>query len=142
VVYLAIEVGHRAIQNRVYAWLQRHGLEQQDIPFAAVTTPVDLCHLNAGDVPLLISTIKQQVGFSELALLEIDTLGRALAGGDENAPTDIGGDGTLVDLPNLIEGAVSQLNAVIADRQPAIGIVDDSHPFANRRFGLVTGLPE
>jgi hypothetical protein len=91
VVYLAIEAGRRAIQNRCYAWLQAHGMEGQDVPFVAVTSPVDLCHLQAGHVPLLLSTIRERmVGFSEPALLEIDTVSRALAGGDENAPTDMG----------------------------------------------------
>jgi hypothetical protein len=91
VVYLAIEAGRRAIQNRCYAWLQAHGMEGQDVPFVAVTSPVDLCHLQVGHVPLLLSTIqKRMVGFDEPALLEIDTVSRALAGGDENAPDDMG----------------------------------------------------
>src|SRR5271165_453498 len=49
------------------AWLTEHGLAQQDIPFAAITSPVDLCHLQSGDVPLVISTIQQQIGWSEIA---------------------------------------------------------------------------
>ena len=90
VVYLAIEAGRRIIQNRVYAWLQAHDLAGADIPFAAITTPVDLCHMQVGDVPLLIATIQQQIGFDQPALLDIDTVSRALAGGDENAPDDMG----------------------------------------------------
>jgi len=90
VVYLAIEAGRRIIQNRASAWLQAHDMVGQDVPFVAITTPVDLCHLKEGDVPLLISTIQQRIGFAQIALLEIDTISRALAGGDENAPQDMG----------------------------------------------------
>jgi hypothetical protein len=89
VVYLATEAG-RSIENRVVAWRSEHGLEYSEIPFAAITSPVDLCHAEAGDFDLLIETIKR-VGFSPLVLLEIDTLNRAMAGGNENAPDDMGG---------------------------------------------------
>src|SRR5215510_13351603 len=52
------------------------------------------------------------------------------------------GDGTLVDLAGLVEGAVSELNAVVADRKPAIGIIDDSNPLADRRLSLVAWLQD
>jgi hypothetical protein len=90
VVYLAIEAGARIIQNRASAWLQAHDMAGQDVPFVAIPTPVDLCHIQVGDVPLLIWTIQQRIGFDTPVLLEIDTVSRALAGGDENAPDDMG----------------------------------------------------
>src|SRR4051812_15321872 len=43
----------------------------------------------------------------------------------------------LRDLPQFVEGAVSQLDTLVADRQPAIGIIEHGHPLANRRLGLV-----
>ncbi len=43
----------------------------------------------------------------------------------------------LRDLPQLVEGAVSQLDTIVADRQPAIGIIEYAHPLADRRLGLV-----
>src|SRR3954469_15514432 len=46
----------------------------------------------------------------------------------------------LRDLPQLVEGAVSQLDTFVADRQPAIGIVEHAHPLADRRLGLVARL--
>jgi hypothetical protein len=94
VVYLATEAG-RSIQNRVAAWRQEHGFDHTDLPFAAITTPVDLCHADAGDVERVIECIKctsfvdQNAG--GLALLEIDTVNRSMAGGNENAPDDMGG---------------------------------------------------
>src|SRR5882762_3509965 len=47
------------------------------------------------------------------------------------------GDRTLVDLSDLVEGAVGQLDTPIADRQPAVGVVDDSYALADRRLGLL-----
>jgi RecA-family ATPase len=89
VIYLAAEAG-RSIENRVVAWRRENGLEHVEIPFAAITSPVDLCHTEAGDIELLVETIRR-VGFSPLVLLEIDTLNRAMAGGNENSPEDMGG---------------------------------------------------
>src|SRR3954471_7271141 len=43
----------------------------------------------------------------------------------------------LRDLPQLVEGAVSQLDTFVADRQPAIGIIKHAHPLADRRLGLI-----
>src|SRR6478736_1361810 len=43
----------------------------------------------------------------------------------------------LRDLPQLVKGAVSQLDTFVADRQPAIGIIEHGHPLANRRLGLI-----
>jgi hypothetical protein len=89
VVYLACEAG-RTIENRIWAWLQAHQLDGQDIPFAVITSPIDLCHLSVGDVDRVADTIRTRIAWAELALLEIDTVSRALAGGDENGPADMG----------------------------------------------------
>ena len=90
VVYVAAEAG-RSIVNRVVAWRHAHSLDDSDIPFAAITTPVDLCHPGSGDVDRIIEIIKK-IGFADsLGLVEIDTVNRAMAGGDENAPDDMGG---------------------------------------------------
>src|SRR4051794_24780562 len=43
----------------------------------------------------------------------------------------------LRDLPQLVEGAVSQLDTFVADRQPAIGIIEHGYPLADRRLGLI-----
>ena len=47
-------------------------------------------------------------------------------------------NGSLRNLPQFVEGAVRQLDTVVADRQPAIGIIEYSHPLADRRLSLVT----
>jgi KaiC/GvpD/RAD55 family RecA-like ATPase len=88
VVFVAAEAG-RSIVNRVAAWRMDCGFDGKDIPFAVVTSPIDLCHANTDDVDRLIASI-QRAKLGPLALLVIDTVSRALAGGNENAPDDMG----------------------------------------------------
>jgi hypothetical protein len=46
------------------------------------------------------------------------------------------GDGALIDLPNLVEGAVSH-DTFVTDRKPAVGMVDDGDALADRCLGLL-----
>jgi AAA domain len=87
VVYVAAEAGG-SIANRVVAWREHHQLSSQNIPFAALTSPIDLCHADAGDLDRLIMAIRS-AGFYPV-LVVIDTVSRVLAGGNENAPDDMG----------------------------------------------------
>jgi KaiC/GvpD/RAD55 family RecA-like ATPase len=89
VVYVAAEAG-RSIVNRVAAFKRAHGLEDKDIPFVAVTSPIDLCNPAAGDVERLIEVISEAAQGEQVVLVVIDTVSRALAGGNENAPDDMG----------------------------------------------------
>jgi hypothetical protein len=45
-------------------------------------------------------------------------------------------DRGLRDLANFIEGPIRQLDAAVSDRQPTVGIVDHSDPFADRLGSL------
>jgi hypothetical protein len=85
VVYVAAEAG-ASIRNRVAAWAREHLPENADdgVSFDAVVSPVDLCHAEAGDVDALAAAI------GEADLVIIDTVSRALAGGNENGPDDMG----------------------------------------------------
>jgi hypothetical protein len=90
VIYLAAEAG-RSIKNRIAAWKHAHGYdEDQTIPFAAVTSPVDLCHARAGDLDRLIAKIHTVVGEDSVVLIIVDTVSRVLGGGDENSSEDMG----------------------------------------------------
>ena len=89
VVYLAAEAG-RSIINRAAAYKLAHPDHDADLPFAAVTSSLDLCHAAAGDVERLIVAIKAAANLSPLVLLVIDTVSRVLAGGNENGPDDMG----------------------------------------------------
>src|SRR5271169_3397808 len=44
-------------------------------------------------------------------------------------------DRGLRDLANFIKGPIRQLDALIADRQPAVGMVHYRHPLADRCLG-------
>jgi hypothetical protein len=90
VVYVAAEAG-RGIINRVAAFKRAHRYDDDEatIPFAALVTPIDLCHADAGDVDRLVSLICD-ASLCPLALIVIDTVSRALAGGNENSPDDMG----------------------------------------------------
>ncbi len=89
VVYVAAEAG-RSIVNRVCAWKFAHGYDDDAvIPFFAVTSSIDLCHADVGDVDRLITTIRNACK-EGVVLVVVDTVSRALAGGDENSPGDMG----------------------------------------------------
>jgi AAA domain len=88
VVYVAAEAG-RSIINRVAAFKQHHDLDDADLPFAAITSSIDLCHPETGDLAQLVETITA-AGLGALALVEIDTVSRVLAGGDENSAAEMG----------------------------------------------------
>ena len=84
VVYVAVEAG-KSISNRLVAFRQHHRLEALDLPFHAVTSPIDLCHLDVGDVVLLGKLIREVADLP--ALVVIDTVSRAMAGGNGIALT-------------------------------------------------------
>ena len=92
VVYVATEAG-RSIRNRVAAFAQEKASDQTEFDFVAVVSPIDLCHLGGkeDDVDRLIAA----VGSADLIV--IDTVGRALAGGNENGPDDMGSFVTAID---------------------------------------------
>lgn len=88
VIYCVLE-GGAGFRNRVAAWRDRTG--QKDIPFAAVPASLNLLNPDA-DTPRLVQLIKfaaKQLGVP-IKLVVIDTLSRAMAGGNENAPDGMG----------------------------------------------------
>ena len=90
VLYLALEGSH-GILNRVSAWKAEEGMEDVALPFAIVPYAVNLLDPEA-DASAVIDTIKQvsdQFGAAP-ALVIVDTLARAIAGGNENSSEDMG----------------------------------------------------
>lgn len=90
VIYCALEGGH-GIGNRVAAFKQRHDLAGVTLPFAIIPVSLNLLDPEA-DTTRLIETIAyaaEHMG-RPVKLVVIDTLSRALAGGNENAPDDMG----------------------------------------------------
>jgi hypothetical protein len=90
VIYCALEGSH-GIANRVAAFRMEHGLEGSKVPFAVVPYSLNMLNPDA-DTPRLIQTIKDASEHLSIPvrLVVIDTLARALAGGNENASEDMG----------------------------------------------------
>ena len=90
VIYCALEGAH-GISNRVAAFRQHHGLEDATLPFAIIPVSINLLDPTA-DTSKLIEAV--QAAAKKMAmpvkLVVLDTLSRALAGGNENAPDDMG----------------------------------------------------
>jgi AAA domain len=89
VIWLAME-GAMGIKNRIMAWKKANNVTE-DLPFAIVPVALDLLDPDA-DTSLLISTIAiaaERMGIP-VVLVVVDTLARAIAGGNENSSEDMG----------------------------------------------------
>ena len=86
VLYLATEGGN-AFRNRVYALQNEYGAD--NVPLAVRPSPVNLLNPEA-DLPALGALCKEiEDAHGKLALIVVDTLSRAIAGGNENGPEDM-----------------------------------------------------
>lgn len=103
VIYCVLE-GGAGFKNRVAAW--RNESQERDIPFAAIPSGLNLLDPDA-DTPRLIAAINiaaQAMG-QPVKLVVIDTLSRAMAGGNENAPDDMGALVRNMDMIRMATGA-------------------------------------
>lgn len=98
VLYLALE-GWRGVHNRVSAFKQARELNAADVPFAVVPVALDLLDPQ-GDTFRVIEAAKAAAErlCVPVGLIVIDTLSRAMAGGNENASEDMGAFVKNVDL--------------------------------------------
>lgn len=90
VLYLALE-GGQGFRNRIAAWRERHDALAGPVYFAAIPSQVNLLHPDA-DMPRVIAAARdaaERMGVG-IKLIVVDTLARAMAGGNENAPEDMG----------------------------------------------------
>lgn len=90
VVYCVLE-GSMAFNNRVVAWAEKRGLDDSSLPFVAIKSSMNLLDPDADTAELVrsINHVSQKLG-QVVKLVVIDTLARALAGGNENASEDMG----------------------------------------------------
>lgn len=89
VVYLSLE-GANGVRNRLAAFRKHYQLEGQNIPFIAMPKPISLLDSN-DDVQAVIDLthhIAQETG-KVVRMVIVDTLSRAMAGGNENSPEDM-----------------------------------------------------
>jgi hypothetical protein len=91
VVYIAAE-GGKGLAKRVKALREHHKLDR-DIPLAVMPCPINLMatgkESDTRRIIELVRAAEARYG-QKCELLVVDTLSRALAGGDENASTDMG----------------------------------------------------
>jgi hypothetical protein len=84
VIYIAAE-GGLGIAERLTAFQLRHEI-QPDAPLYVLPTVIDLCKTRKPAAELLNEISR----LTEPELIVIDTLSRAMAGGNENSPDDLG----------------------------------------------------
>jgi AAA domain len=104
VIFVAGE-GGAGLMQRIAAFRQHHGMEKTaDASFAVVPAAVDFRDKAA--VRGLVFAIKEAASrLGRVRLIVIDTLSRALAGGDENSSTDMGAYVKAVDYVRQETGA-------------------------------------
>ena len=88
VLYCALE-GGAGTKNRIYAFKEHHQITA-DIPLAIIPSSMNLLDPK-GDIQDLCLSIKEASDrIGKIKLIVIDTLSRAISGGDENSSMDMG----------------------------------------------------
>jgi RecA-family ATPase len=87
VLYIALERS-KLVERRAIAFRIAHGL--RDLPFAIVGGVYDFRDPRTADAIVKITRDVEQATTQKIVLIVIDTLSRALCGGDENSPKDMG----------------------------------------------------
>ncbi len=94
VIYIPLEGGVGSVNNRILAVKQREGWSYQDVPLAVIGAQVNLLDPDAETDPLIatVGTVAVRFAAAECPVrwIIVDTLSRALAGGNENGPEDMG----------------------------------------------------
>lgn len=89
VMYAALE-GARGMSSRFVAYCKKHNIENPDFPFAIMPCGLDF-YSDKSNINEFIDMIKRsQDDIGDPKLIVVDTLARAIAGGDENSGQDMG----------------------------------------------------
>lgn len=89
VVYLSLE-GAQGIRNRIAAFRAHHELDGEVVPFVVMPRPINLLDSQADTnaVIQLVEHVAQETGLP-VRMVVVDTLSRAMAGGNENSSEDM-----------------------------------------------------
>ena len=88
VIYAALEGGH-GTKNRIVAFREHYQIKE-DIPLAIIPSNLNFLDVE-GDIKKLVEAIQHaQTRLGKIRLIVIDTLARAISGGDENSSMDMG----------------------------------------------------
>ncbi len=89
VLYAALEGGH-GTRNRIKAFKEHYNITQK-IPLSIIPSSIDFLD-DENDLPAFIDALEraQEENTGKIKLIVIDTLARAMSGGDENSSQDMG----------------------------------------------------
>jgi len=88
VVYIAAE-GGLGIEERLTALRSYYDIDAKGVPLYVIPEPINLCKSDA-DATLLVQRLSALPADPRVELIVVDTLSRAMAGGNENSPDDMG----------------------------------------------------
>jgi AAA domain len=106
VIYVALE-GAGGFSKRLKAWCQHYGVtDLADLPFHAMVGSFDMRN-DKSTTRDIVETAKAKAALwgKPVRLIVIDTLARAMAGGDENSAQDMGAVVAIADSIRLATGA-------------------------------------
>lgn len=87
--YIALESGRR-FQNRVMKWAEENDTNMADVPFIVTPDQINLLNPDKDAERIIKGLRRQERRFGKpFKLVVIDTLSRAMAGGNENSPEDM-----------------------------------------------------
>ena len=116
VLYVALERAN-VVQRRAIAWGLEHGLSREQLPFKVIRGPLDFRDPQvAADIVATLEDLARRHG-CEAGLIIVDTVSRALCGGDENCPKDMG---ALIANIGRIQSAIG-VHIALTHHQPVDG---------------------
>ena len=62
--------------------------------------------------------------------------------GERGAELFVLNNRSLRDLANFVEGPIRQFDPAVTDCEPAVGMINNRDPLADRRLGLLAGLQD
>jgi 5S rRNA maturation endonuclease (ribonuclease M5) len=105
------------VQRRAIAWGLEHGLLREQLPFKVIRGPLDFRDPQvAADIVATLEDLARRHG-CEVGLIIVDTVSRALCGGDENSPKDMG---ALIANIGRIQSAIG-VHIALTHHQPVDG---------------------
>ena len=103
--------------RRAIAWGLEHGLSREQLPFKVIRGPLDFRDPQvAADIVATLEDLARRHG-CEAGLIIVDTVSRALCGGDENCPKDMG---ALIANIGRIQSAIG-VHIALTHHQPVDG---------------------
>jgi AAA domain len=117
VLYVALERA-AVVARRALAFAAEHEFTGSKLPFALVRGPLDFRDPEtATKIVVTMRDLAKRYGV-EPQLIQIDTVNRALNGGDENSPRDMG---SLIATLSLIQAALPTVHIMLIHHTPADG---------------------